>query len=268
MNVLVIGDSMSFPVDDSRQSFRDAWPQLVLRSMIEQGQEIGCFWYRSRGGSTVGDVLRDLRRLRVGMGGPRASHEFDLTICQVGAVDCFPRPYPKWFYDMLMSGGIGRQCLRRIHRHYGALSRAYGQTWTSERGWVRGLRKLIDQLRTVSKSNLFIEIAPPGAYLRDKADRVASKVDDYNRLLRDVVLGYGSARLKTINPYQGSSAESLLIWDGTHLSNEGHRTVAASVLQAADFACGSRLRDEASAALRTPNTDDPTLPDPALPITY
>jgi hypothetical protein len=240
MNILVIGDSMSFPVDDSRQSFRDAWPQLVLRSMLERGQEIGCFWYRSRGGSTVHDVIRDLRLLRVGMGGPRASHKFDLTICQVGMVDCFPRPYPKWFYDMLMSGAVGRQYLRRIHRHYGALSRVYDRTWTSEQGWVRGLRQLIDQLRTVSSSTLFIEIAPPGEYLRDKANHVAGKVRDYNRLLREVVQGYGSDRLRTIDPYRTSPAESLLIWDGTHLSNEGHRAVAASVMRAADFGCARR----------------------------
>jgi len=232
MNVLILGDSMSFPVDDSQQTFRDAWPQLVHRSLLEQGQDLGCFWYRSRGGSTVRDVIRDFRQLRVGMGGPGASHQFDLTICQVGVVDCFPRPYPKWFYDLLMARSGGRQFLRRIHRHYGALSRIYGRTWTSKQGWALGLRQLIDQLRTVSRSILFVEIAPPGAYLRDKTNHVESQIDDYNRLLREVVLGYGCDRLKTIDPYRASTTEKLLIWDGTHLSNEGHRAVAASVLQA------------------------------------
>lgn len=253
MNVLILGDSMSFPVDDTQQSFCDAWPQLLLNSMIERGQKVGCFWYRARGGSTVYDVIRDLRLLRVGMGGPLASHRFDLTICQVGVVDCFPRPYPKWFYDMLWRTPAGRRSIRRLHRHYRLLCRCYGQTWTSKRGWVRGLHRLIDQLRTVSDSNLFVEIAPPGPYLLDKADNVAAKVADYNRLLRAAVVSYGCDRLRTVDPYASASAETLLMGDGTHLTSEGHHAVATSLLRAVEFqtrawprANGSRLLEDRS----------------------
>ena len=232
MKVLILGDSVPFPHSNG-QRIEAAWPQLLLRGLREQGHEVDCYWFRCLAGATVREILIEAQKLRSFMEGPLWRQEFDLAVCQIGAVDSCPRAYPRFMHGLLQNSPIGRSVLRWVSRHYAFLCNLYGRTWTSEKRWRDYVRILAGTLQGYAQRTVFLEICAPGPGLVSKVPGIADKIAGYNRLLRETVAAAATPNRVTVTlaPCAAGPLAELLQADGTHLTERGHQLVAGAVLE-------------------------------------
>lgn len=219
MNILIIGDSLSYPRLHKDQLIADSWP----RKLFEKTSAY--IWNRSIPGATSATLIKDLDCL--GFYCSKFSNNFDAAIVQVGIVDATPRDF-----SLLLQRILNK--VPFLFRNYVANALSYfkkvlgfkSSPWVSVAQFRENIISIIAALSGMTKSVVFIKIAPPQHYLCSNVPGVFKSVMLYNKVLDDVQ-GYslGGTQVYILSPWDSLSHErlaSMILSDGHHLSAEGH----------------------------------------------
>lgn len=215
MNVIVLGDSLSFPRGSKGQTLEQAWPQRICSDT-----RVDVLWMRAREAATAGIVLEEARQ--VGRYVEGGAIPFDLAIVQVGIVDCSPRPLPRWLMKRMPRGRLLQKVVYRI-----GTRRKHPRPWVSPTSYASSMAQLATALLKFSKAVVMIEIAPPGPQLQSKLGDFSELVEQYNSALRTVAHEAGP-RVNSLpmDPSTGFDTARHLLEDGHHLTSSGHAWLA------------------------------------------
>jgi hypothetical protein len=217
INVLIVGDSLSFPRPSSKQVLESTWPWLLEK-------DLGCrIIHRARGGSNALHVLEDLRQIRSYFGAVENSKQFDYAIVQFGIVDCCPRTVPLFLYKILGKIPLGHRFASLLEKNK-LMQRIYHRPWISEKKFRNKLLEIQKELDFISENKIFIQIAKPCNYLVKNVGDFSSIVNNYNRIIS------GLKEASVIAPYpENDEIKSFILPDGHHLNELGHKAVAHAV---------------------------------------
>jgi lysophospholipase L1-like esterase len=223
MRILILGDSLSAPRPATGQAIECTWPVLLKQEMPEA--EI---WYRARIRSTSREVLEELNLFLDSL------HFFDAIIVQVGIVDAAPRPYGHAIQRFIWAFG-GTTLTKLTNRYaYNLLKLFPGRPWITAARFRSNLETLVEKsaLRNKSLRLVLIKIAPPRARILAVAPRIQEYVKKYNQVLAEVAAANASNFVYLVDPFANGNPSDLVIEDGHHLSELGHKAVTHSIVHA------------------------------------
>lgn len=229
MNILILGDSLSFPRAGQRIS--DTWPCL-LQSLLRVNNKIDpVIWFRAHGGSDIRSVLLETHALS----GRINEKEFDYAIVQVGIVDCTPRPYPRFIANVLNSNNIGQELKVFIHNHLNFFYFFYSSPNISKKEWRKKIEETAVRLKKLTKQIIFLNIAPPGEVFCKKVPKIESIIEAYNKILHSTIVNMNDEKnMVVMNPYKPDyfDVENDIQHNcGHHLTTTGHQNVSKIVYE-------------------------------------
>lgn len=227
MNLLILGDSLSFPRFTQNQLINDAWPQILTKELSGNLKSV---WFRSVGRATSQTILNEIQKFSWYVGYQNESKQFDYVICQFGIVDCIPRAYPLWFETCFRKIPFGIRVISLLNRHHYKLSILYGLPWISNRKWIKNIKLIIEQLNLISKNIIFIKICHTNEGLASKSYNVENKIDEYNGYLEEIIKN-NKDNVFLLDNFPKESIKSYLLDDGHHLTIGGHKYVAEKILK-------------------------------------
>lgn len=226
MKILVLGDSLSFP--RKGQSLLDVWPQIIHNYFINSKVDDMTFWFRAAGGSTIRDLIKEVQSLNSYI----SSVEFDLTIVQVGIVDCTPRPYPLWLFNLFSIIPYAYKIKLFMHKHIRFFLKIYSEKLVTESEWSSLVVELFNSLQKISKNVLFIKIAPPGVSLMEKVPNIQKIIENYNEIIIDQIKLKNTPNFLYLDPYSREfNVNDDLLIDGHHLSISGHQKLSGELIR-------------------------------------
>lgn len=230
MNILILGDSLSFPRDT--YTIKETWPSLLQRNILKK-IEISdhLFWFRAKGGSDICNVLEEIYTLS----GYVQNKEFDFVIVQVGVVDCTPRPYSNLILKFLNSNKLGLKIKTIIHKHIKFFYLFYSKPNLSIKIWKNKIEETAIALNKIAKQTIFLSIAPPGERFCKKVPKIESIIQTYNTMLFETVNHINvHGNIRVINPYEDNNFDTttdIMQNCGHHLTVEGHIKVSKKIVE-------------------------------------
>jgi lysophospholipase L1-like esterase len=198
---------------------------MLLKGCLP-GSEI---WHRARPRHCSVDVLDELRLFTESL------EFFDWIVVQVGIADSTPRPYPRWFYQ-LMQIVVSPTRLRSIERFtHKYLLWVYNRQWVSRARFGATIEQIIEETHAANPRAglVFISIAAPTKTVLALLPGLKKSAAEFNDTLEAVVQRLsGSRSCHFVDPYREADPLEVTIGDGHHLSCVGHRLVASAVFSA------------------------------------
>lgn len=224
MNILVVGDSLSFPRGHKSQRVGETWPPLLQRGLSAY------VWNRSQPASTSKTVLENLQQLNFYCAYPTS--KLDAIIIQVGIVDATPRDFNLLIHRAILRLPKGKSAVRTAFRALSKTLHWKRRPWISTKEFKLNLSKIIRLCAEIAHAVIFVSIAPPRHHLLSNEPDLPELVKTYNQTMQASVLAFGENFAMFIDPWQTVSdlqMDSLLLADGHHLSYEGHLHLAQSL---------------------------------------
>ena len=217
MRILILGDSVPFARPKHEIYLEQTWPFLLEQNNFS-------VTIRSKGGSTISDVLRELQEL-VFYYGNEKNKPFEFIIIQIGIVDVSPRSilYPPFFDWFLYKIKLNKfaEIIKRSNFIYKIFS--YNKTSIKKFNKIKLL--INNTSRLLSSKIIYLAIAPPIKNLKSNLGDFSKKVDLYNNVLK-----IQSNNEFFLNPYQDEIIENLILEDGHHLSKNGHHIIYKKII--------------------------------------
>jgi lysophospholipase L1-like esterase len=222
-----LGDSLSAPRPAKGQPLEITWPGLLKTALPTAD-----IWQRARPRSCSLDVLAEFKLFTESL------TRFDAIVVQMGIVDCWPRPYPRWFikvFEVFATFEQLRAFDRAAHKRF---MWAYGRSWVSRVEFKANLQRLIaDSIRLHPGIKvLLIPIVSPTRRMLDECRDVARSVADYNEAMREAGREFLPG-VQVIDPFAGHDPLELTLEDGHHLTALGHRLIAGKLESALACPC-------------------------------
>lgn len=203
--ILILSDSLGLPRDNPELcSYEATWPILL--------KEYGNLIHQvSIGGATSGELLAQIFYHKM--------FKPDITIVQVGIVDCAPRFATKYELAILKKMSIAGKWLLKLMNKKSV--RAFRNiTYVSPRIFEYNISEILKRL---DNSDLyFLSILPASADYEQVLPGINTNISKYNRIL-ERVSGERYIDLSTI-PLNG------VMSDGHHLNAIGHAFIANELL--------------------------------------
>lgn len=220
--VVVLTDSLGMPRNES--PIEETWTERFCEH-IKREAIVKCLWQR---GLSLGDIVRH-REDYITLLKP------DVLLIQAGIVDCPRRAQSArgLFCCKIMgklplfrhaAGAINRYCSKN---HY-ALTKRREIRYAAPDAFEGHVRNIVAAARAEKPCRVaMIAIAPPAFDMVEKIYQVRADVARYNAILQALA---EEMAFDLLDPYAGLAPETLVLADGHHLSAEGNRAVAQSVL--------------------------------------
>ena len=216
MDVLILGDSLSFGRPKHLIFYRDTWPY----KLSEHGFRV---LNRARGGSGIKAVISELKSINnyyMPSSAQKVDERFELCLVQVGIVDVTPRLVDSRLHKLLSWIPIYKRLFVWLSRK-SWLYDLIGKSWVGE-GEIEGLLIQLDsELQRAAVEFFFISVSPPFHRLKENCGDFSELVNDYNKKIDNIFPG---RRIDI------EFSSDLLLPDGHHLTAEGHQRVAQEIL--------------------------------------
>lgn len=205
--VLIITDSLGLPRKEPEfVSVENCWPYMLRRTLEEQGKDVYIY--------SIGGY--DTSRLAQELDYSLSAFDPDLTIIQVGIVDCFPRAFKKselLFLKFLAKMGIKtRSFTKKIE---GRLRDARNLTYTPKTTFVENLRIIKEKC---SSDVIWVKILPATDEYKIISNKVELNINLYNKEIGRL--------FEIVDPYLTVERLSdCVMSDQHHLNNLGHKHV-------------------------------------------
>jgi lysophospholipase L1-like esterase len=219
MRILVLGDSLPAPRPRHGLALEKTWPVLLREYAPETD-----VWQRARSRACSDDVLAEFRLFSDSL------TRFDAMVIQTGIVDCAPRPYPRWFgqlVEIFATTEHHRAFERLAHRR---LLWAYGRPWVSRIAFKGHLGSLLGEAAQSHPALrvLLIPIVAPTRRMLAGFPGIAAIVSSYNETLRELAQEHRATTV-ALDPYTRHDPLALTLDDGHHLTTVGHDLIAAEI---------------------------------------
>lgn len=223
MRILILADSLAIPRPHRGQPLEITWPAILKAS-----NEKLDVWQRARPASTVIEILDEFNLFSDSIS------SFAGLVLQVGITDCCPRPDP-YFFQRFSRYFLGKRFQRFINSNYHRLLKLRSRPWISKTTFANSVREILGKSieRNPSIKIAVIKIGPPCHNFVEKVKEIPRYVEEYNSVLEEIIRDDKfRSNVSLLNPYSGKDAKEIMINDGHHLTDLGHKLVAQSVKDA------------------------------------
>ena len=230
--VAVIGDSLPLPRQYQGVEFHQTYPYLLAQWLREQGSPAEV-WESAEAGAPIAQLLRLYGEYHTYVG----RHQQGIGIAHLGVVDCSPRPVPLGVRRIIgrLPSVLRSPMVRLLHCYRVQLVRyGPGFLFTRPKEFRRSYRELLDRMAEDFGHVCAVNIIPPGPYFESRAPGVGGKIEEYNRIIAEVVQSVERVALVDIwkmCQQPGALEEGYVSeHDGHHLSVAGHRLILEMII--------------------------------------
>ena len=215
MEILVLGDSLTFGRPKYNIYRKDTWPYLLADKLNCSVAMLG------KGGANIKDVYLQSESLNYYWFNSKPVDKFYSIFVQVGICGVCPRLVPKYL-NRVACKIPGFHFLQRQKIAYSIV----GRPWISDKNYLIFLSKLLNNLEKMSDKIFFIQTTYPAHYLKENIGDFSSKVKLRNDILEKTI---GTKRY--ISCWEKNSINDYLLPDGYHLNALGHKRVLKKCLE-------------------------------------
>ncbi len=222
LNLYVYSDSLAFRRNGQSQDLSFTYP-FILKGLVETNLGVRAnLVLRGGGGIDIKRVRETVRRDSGYFGGD--DQAVNIAVLQFGIVDCAPRPITYLLSPLLNRlPVIGPRILAELVRHRTGLQNLCSYTVTSRRTFKKEYASIVNICHSVGMRTLSVGLPLPPLSIEHRSPGFRHNASLYNDFIRDVT----PDSFCDIEQYMTESLrESLLLSDGHHLSEEGHRFYA------------------------------------------
>jgi len=229
--VAVIGDSLPLPRQYQGVEFYQTYPYLLAQWLREQGCPAEV-WENAEVGMPITGLLKVYSEYRIYVG----RHQQGIGIAHLGVVDCSPRPVPLSVRRIIgRLPGVLRSSMVRFLHHYRVQLLRYGPgfLFTRPKEFRTSYRKLLGRMAEDFGHIYAVNIIPPGPYFEFRSPGVGRKIEEYNRIIAEVVQSVERVALVDIWKacrQPGALERYVSEHDGHHLSVAGHRLIFEMII--------------------------------------
>lgn len=222
INLFVYSDSLAFRRPGQSPDLRFTYP-FLFSQLIES--ELGIrtnLVMRGGGGVRIRDIAQVIKRDIGYFGGDEKV--LNIAVLQFGIVDCAPRPFTYVLSPVLRKiPFLGPNILAALSRHRRGLQNLWSYAVTSRTAFRREYASIVYACRSVHIRTLAVGLPLPPLSIEHRSPGFRRNASLYNELIRDVIP-------ESFCDIEGDMTESmrdaLLLADGHHLTEEGHRFYA------------------------------------------
>ncbi len=222
MNLYIYSDSLAFRRLEQPQDISFTYP-FVLKGLIETRLGVKTnLLLRGGGGANIRHIKEILVRDSGYFGGDHQA--LNIAILQVGIVDCAPQPFTYLLAPMLRKIPIvGPKLLAKLVKQRGRLQTMWSYTATSKSKFKKEYASIVRTCHCAKIRPIAVGLPLPSLAIEQRSPGFRRSASLYNNLIRDVI---PESFCDIEQQMTESLRESLLLTDGHHLTEEGHRYYA------------------------------------------
>lgn len=227
LNLYIYSDSLAFRRIGQPQDLSFTYP-FRLKALIETHLSLRTnVITRGGGGARISEIAKTLKRDTGYFGGDPSA--LNIAILQFGIVDCAPRPITYAVSPLLrMLPIIGPRILAKLVRHRRGLQNLWSYTVTSSRAFKKEYASIVYTCHSAQIRALAIGLPLPPLSIEYRSPGFRRSASNYNTFIRDVI---PESFLDVEQDMTESLRETLLLPDGHHLTEEGHRFYAEKMFE-------------------------------------
>lgn len=225
INLYIYSDSLAFRRLEQPQDISFTYP-FVLKELIEARLGIRTnLLLRGGGGADIKRIKEILVRDSGYFGGDHQA--LNIAILQVGIVDCAPQPFTYLLAPMLRKMPIvGPKLLVKLAKHRSRLQTLCSYTVTSRRRFKKEYNFIVRTCHGAKIRPIAVGLPLPSLAIEQRSPGFRRSASIYNHLIRDVI---PESFCDIEEQMTESLRESLLLADGHHLTEDGHRFYAENL---------------------------------------
>jgi len=227
LNLYIYSDSLAFRRIGQSQDLSFTYP-FILKELVETNLAIKTnLVLRGGGGLTVKQIREIVEQDSGYFGGD--DQTLNIAILQCGIVDCAPRPITYVLSPFLRSlPVVGPKILAVLVKHRRGLQNLCSYNVTSKGRFKKEYASIIYTCHSVQIRTLAVGMPLPSFSIEHRSPGFRRSANIYNELIRDVI----PESFCDIEQHMTESLrESLLLSDGHHLTEAGHRFYAEKLLE-------------------------------------
>lgn len=226
LNLFIYSDSLAFRRHGQSQDIAFTYP-FVLARLIES--ELGIranLVLRGGGGAAVGDIGATLTR-DTGYFGASAD-AINIAVIQCGIVDCAPRPITYKLAPVLRKVPIaGERVLGALVSRRRAIQARWSYRLTPPGAFAAEYRRIVQLCHASMLRPVAVGLPLPTLAIERRSPGFRSSASIYNDLIRQAL---PESFCDVEQQITESQRDALLLDDGHHLTEAGHRLYAESLL--------------------------------------
>ena len=225
INLYIYSDSLAFRRPGQPQDLSFTYP-FLLKALTERHLGVRTnLIMRGGGGARVSDIGKTIKRDAGYFGGDATA--LNIAILQLGIVDCAPRPITYAVSPLLrILPIVGPRILAMFVRHRRGLQNIWSYAVTSQSAFKREYASIVYTCRSAQIRVLSIGLPLPPFPIEHRSPGFRRSASIYNTLIHDLV----PDSFCDMEQYMTESLrETLLLPDGHHLTEEGHRFYAEKI---------------------------------------
>ena len=227
LNLYIYSDSLAFRRIGQSQDLSFTYP-FKLKELVEMNLGIRTnLLVRGGGGVDIKQIGETVRRDTGYFGGD--DQALNIAILQFGIVDCAPRPITYVLSPLLRNlPVVGPKLLAILVKHRRGLQNLCSYNITSKGRFKKEYASIIYTCHSVQIGTLAVGMPLPPLSIEHRSPGFRRSASIYNDLIRDVI----PESFCDIEQHMTESLrESLLLSDGHHLTEEGHRFYAEKLFE-------------------------------------
>lgn len=222
INLYIYSDSLAFRRIGQSQDISFTYP-FILKGLIEARLGIRTnLLLRGGGGADIKHIRKMVVRDSGYFGGD--AKVLNIAVLQFGIVDCAPQPITYLLAPVLRSVPIvGPNILARLVRHRRGLQALCSYTITSRARFKKEYASIVHTCHGAKIRPIAVGLPLPPFHIEHRSPGFRRSVSIYNQLICDVI---PESFCDIEQQMTESLRESLLLPDGHHLTEDGHRLYA------------------------------------------
>jgi lysophospholipase L1-like esterase len=232
LNLYVYSDSLAFRRTGQSQDIGFTYP-FILKELIEINLGLKTnLVLRGGGGLKIDQILEIVRRDIGYFGGDEQA--LNIAILQFGIVDCAPQPITYLFAPLLRRLPIiGKAILELFIRHRRRLQNFWSYNVTSKNKFRKYYASIVYACHSTHIKALAMGLPLPTFSIEQRSPWFRRNASIYNELIRNVI---PESFCDIEQDMTEALRESILLSDGHHLNEQGHRLYAEKL-----FGCLKKL---------------------------
>lgn len=226
LNLFVYSDSLAFRRTGQSHDLSFLYP-FVLKEMIESRLGLRAnLVLRGVAGATVPQLCATVTRDTGYYGG--AADVLNIAIVQGGIVDAARHPFTYKLAPLLRKIPVlGERVLGGLVKHRRRLQLIWSYSETSKPAFARTYARIVETCRRNAVRPIAVGMPLPTGAIETRSPGFRQSVAEYNDLIRQAL---PEAFCDVESRFTESTREQLLLEDGHHLTEAGHRLYAEALL--------------------------------------
>ena len=228
LNLYVYSDSLAFRRPGQPQDLRFTYP-FLLKELIESKLGIRTnLLLRGRGGGLTIRQIRKIVRIDSGYFGGE-DNALNIAILQFGIVDCAPQPITYLLSPFLRKLPlVGPTILEKLVKHRRGLQNLWSYDVTSKRRFKKEYASIVYTCHSAQIRPLAVGMPLPFFHIDNRSPGFRRNTAIYNQLIREVI---PDSFCDIEQRMTESLRETILLPDGHHLTEDGHRFYANTIFE-------------------------------------